>query len=112
MRSNRSIRRSREFRELRARGNRARRDGITVLARARPDPEAPSRVGLAVRASSGRAVDRNRIKRRLRAAARASLPAVGYDVIVRADDAVLGSDFQTMVSDLRAALHSTTRQGA
>ncbi len=110
MRSIRSLERSRDFRSLLGHGRRARRDGVTVFARARPDPLTPSRLGVVARTSSRRAVDRNRIKRRLRAAAGESLPPTGYDIVVRGDDQLLGSDFQQLVSDLRGAIERVMRR--
>jgi len=73
-------------------------------------PDEPSRLGLAVRCKRG-AVARNRLKRRIRAAFRLVGPDGGYDVVVRADDRVLGTEYSRLVEDLRAALDRVTGGG-
>ena len=71
------------FVELRTRGHRARRAPVTVTWLAPQGPPGPPRVALAVGKAAGGAVARNRIRRRLRAAAaelarRDRLPAGTY----------------------------------
>ncbi|MFN2388648.1 MAG: ribonuclease P protein component [Actinomycetota bacterium] len=83
MRSPRSITSAEDFRAAYRRGRRARVDGVTVYARSVPGDEA--RLGLVVRAGTGGAVARNRLRRRLRAIYRAHGPRPGYDVVVRTD---------------------------
>lgn len=63
----------------------------------------PSRVGLVVRAPN-RAVVRNRIKRRLRAAFVACDPEAGYDVVVRADERAKDMSFTELTGRLNQAL--------
>lgn len=65
--------------------------------------KAPTRVGLVVRAPQ-RAVVRNRIKRRLRAAFVACDPPVGYDVVIRADERAGAMDFTELTEALSDAL--------
>jgi ribonuclease P protein component len=74
-----------------------------VVAAARPHPDAPSRLGMSVRTRARSAVDRNRVKRRLRAAFPSAVPP-GYDVLVRADDRAVEGDFQELVKHLRTAV--------
>ena len=74
-------------------------------------PDEPSRLGLAVRCKQG-AVARNRVKRRLRAAFLQIGPVGGYDVVVRADDRLLGIEYSTLVEDLRVALDGVTGGGS
>lgn len=78
------------------------------MANQRPDE--PSRLGLAVRCKRG-AVARNRLKRRLRAAFLQAGPVGGYDVVVRADDRLLGIEYSTLVEDLKMALDRVTGSG-
>ncbi|MDQ3940029.1 MAG: ribonuclease P protein component [Actinomycetota bacterium] len=95
---------ARDFRRVYARGRRARRDGVTVVALRRDDPSLPTRVGLTVPAAVGPAVVRNRIRRRLRAAAAAVAPPRGVDLVLGADRRVAREDFQVLVDYLRRAL--------
>jgi ribonuclease P protein component len=50
-------------------------------------------------------VTRNRIRRRLRGAARLAVPASGWDVVVKADASVAACDFQELVRGLADAVH-------
>ena len=106
MRPGRTITKSSDFRRLYASAGRARRDGLTVYVapRAGSGSDDSTRLGVAVGAGPGGAVVRNRVKRRLRAAARASLPATGLDVIVRADRTVARLPFQELTNHLDAAV--------
>ena len=70
-----------------------------LRARARGD-DAPARFGFAVNSRLGGAVLRNRIKRRLRAAAR-RCAAEGIDIVVIARDGAQRADFQTLDESLR-----------
>lgn len=78
-------------------GVRAGRNCVVVHARRTDLP--PSRAGFIVSKAVGKAVVRNRVKRRLRHLAAAALPSApfGVDVVVRAlpgaDHADLGKDF-------------------
>jgi ribonuclease P protein component len=95
--------------------------GVLVQARDRRD-EAPPRVGFTCTKKLGNAVTRNRIRRRLKEAARAVLPGVarcGFDYVLigreasetRAFDA-LKNDIISAVSKLHAAKgadHTRTR---
>ena len=104
MKSERTIARSSDFRRLYETGRRARRDGVTVFVAPRSAADLPTRLGLAVPRSVGPAVARNRAKRRLREALRACGPASGFDVVIRAERAVVSGDFQELVDDLGGAL--------
>jgi ribonuclease P protein component len=68
------------------------------------------RVGFtATKKSIGGAVDRNRAKRRLRAAAQAQLPlygVAGNDYVLVARAATLTGPFADLLADLRAALNA------
>lgn len=74
------------------------------------------RVGFTVSKRVGNAVERNRVRRRLRAAADRVLPASGKpgrDYVVIGRKAALGRGFDDLVQDLRTAVAKAepTRQG-
>ena len=95
-----SISRPSDFRKAFAEGERSGGRGLTIYVRRSGSPD--TRLGLVVRAP--RAVVRNRVKRRLRAAFRAAGPVGGVDVVMRADDSSAGRDFQEMVATIQEAL--------
>jgi len=85
-----------------AKGSRAHAAPFSLQARDRHDGEA-LRLGLTVTKKSGNSVERNRIRRRLRAAARAVLPQAGkdgFDYVVVARRAALTADFSALTSGL------------
>ena len=104
------MRSGRDFRRVLTQGRRVERPGFVAAAAANPHPEAPSRLGLAVRCKGG-AVARNLVKRRLRAAFRQVEPAAGYDFVLRADDRVLDIEYSTLVDELGSALDRVTGDG-
>ena len=63
------------------------------------------RVGFTVGRALGGAVERNRIKRRLREAVRLSKPprSVGADVVMNPKKSLLTADFETVVNEVRRA---------
>jgi ribonuclease P protein component len=93
-----------------ARARRRSTAGFTLQARPR-GPEEPSdalRVGFTASKKVGNAVARNRAKRRLRAAARAVLPAAGrpgWDyVLIGRPEITATLPFERLVADLAAAV--------
>jgi len=81
---------------------------FSLQARDRKD-DAGLRLGLTVTKKTGNAVERNRIRRRLRAAARAVLPQAGkdgFDYVVVARRAALTAGF----SELTGGLENTIKQ--
>jgi ribonuclease P protein component len=84
-----------------------------------PDADAPPtpRIGLTVGKVMGKAVDRNRIKRRMREAVRRNLPALTspVDVILHPKRAVLTLDFATLdreIAQVFAAIQKAAIQKA
>lgn len=97
------IRQAVDFRDTLRQGVRCGRTSLVVHARR--TPLANSRAGFIVSKAVGNAVNRNRVKRRLRHLAAAALPSVPFsvDVVVRAlppattED--LGDDFGTALAN-------------
>lgn len=87
-----------------ARGRRARSGGILAVMVPNTEAALPARVGLAVRTSGG-AVARNRIKRRLRGAYERIDAPMGYDIVLRADDRACTDEFGGLLEDLEAAMN-------
>lgn len=86
--------------------------GFVLLVRGRADGSDAMRVGFTVTKKIGNAVVRNRMKRRLRALARAILPEAG---IPGADHVLIGRsggierDFALLSAELRKALAKVAR---
>ena len=81
---------------------------------AETDSQGPPRVGITVSRKVGNAVQRNRARRRLRAAAREALPAVGapgtdYVLIGRAG--TLSRTYADLLADLRQAVNKLNQSG-
>lgn len=98
------LRRRAEFLALR-KGKRASRRAF--LLQALPNGLDEARVGFTVTKKLGNAVMRNRIKRRLRAAAREVFPSTapdGFDFNLLARPAAATQPFAALLDDLRSAL--------
>ena len=95
-----------------ANGARISSSAFTLQGRRRDDL-GPTRVGFTVTKKNGNAPERNRIRRRLRAAVRA-LDAMAmrphHDYVLVGRRAALTCDFSTMLDDLRSALQRLDRQ--
>ncbi len=106
--SERSLRRAAEFERVRSRGRRTSRDGLTMFVLQRED-DLPARVGLAVGRRCGKAVTRNRIKRRLRAAVAAAPAPQGVDIVVHARPEAQTVTFQELVDAVTNGLRGDDR---
>ena len=87
--------------------------GVVVQMRSRGD-EGAARIGFTVTKKLGNAVTRNRIKRRLRAAAGAALAGLaraGHDYVLIGRDATATRDFAALKNDLTSALKRFHRDG-
>lgn len=120
------IRSSRDFGSALKRGRRAARGGVVVHWAPAGDPRTdanpaeapatpseaganrPARAGFVVSKAVGNAVVRNKVKRRLRHAAAAELPAwpAGTDVVVRATPRAAERDFAELRRDLTEAVQA------
>jgi ribonuclease P protein component len=93
-------------------GARVAANAFLVQARNRHDAAAP-RIGLTVTKKAGSAVERNRIRRRLREAARNVMTAAGkpgFDYVLVARREALAAPFSALVSDLDRALRKIHAQ--
>jgi len=92
-----------------ASGRRFHTERMTVQGRWRTEADAAGlRIGLTVTKKVGHATERNRIKRRLRSAAKAAALAFAdkpADIVVIARRAALAADYAALVDDLTRALH-------
>jgi len=82
-------------------------DDQAAPATSRPEPEAEVRVGFTVTRKVGNAVERNRVKRRLRAAAAEIFPRLGRagtDYVVVGRGATLKRPFDALKADLEQAI--------
>ena len=90
-----------------AAGQRAHTALLTLQARQRSDAsEAAARIGLTVTRKAGGAVERNRMRRRLRAALRqvaygATRP--GHDYVIVARSGVIQASFNHLLADIQSA---------
>ena len=95
-----------------ANGARVSSAAFALQARRREDP-GPVRVGFTVTEKNGTATERNRIRRRLRELVK-RLDVISmrphHDYVLVGRRAALSRDFETMLDDLRSALHRLDRQ--
>jgi len=111
------LKRTADYRAMRgARRHHAR--AFILQARKRPDAAGASdkpRFGLTVTKKTGNAVERNRIRRRLREAIRAGAPGhalARFDYVLIAKREALSEPFAAIVAQLAEALDRTGRLGA
>jgi ribonuclease P protein component len=85
-----------------------RRRGALTLTYARPsDPGSPLRVGVIVARNVGKAVVRNRVRRRIKAIGwRLAHEVHGVDVVVRALPQAAAAPFADLEGDIRTAVRS------
>jgi ribonuclease P protein component len=97
-------------------GMRAQSSAFTLQARRRSD-DGGARVGFTVSRQVGNAVERNRVRRRLRELVRLSRPGslhAGHDYVLVGRRTALGAPFGEMMQELEAVLdrvHSRERRG-
>ena len=99
------MKKRREFLRAAAKGKRAAKPGLVLQALALPGPEV--RLGFTVTKKVGNAVIRNRARRRLKEAARLTLPGMaltGWDLVLIGRDATAERPFTLLIDDLRGCL--------
>jgi len=95
-----------------ASGRRFHTERMTVQGRLREDLSLGLRFGLTVTKRVGHATERNRIKRRLRAACQmVGKDAINtnMDVVIIGRRDILSADFDALIDDLRRALRAVSR---
>ncbi|MGH3651040.1 MAG: ribonuclease P protein component [Acidimicrobiia bacterium] len=97
-----SLRNSRDFRRVLSDGQRRRKGGIVVVSS--PGPTGLPRLGLVVSRSCGSAVQRNRIKRRLRSVADTVELQPGIDYVIIATSQVADAPYDLLRGWLGRAL--------
>ncbi|HEY6518401.1 MAG TPA: ribonuclease P protein component [Roseiarcus sp.] len=102
-----------------SRGRRASVETFTLQSRRREEPGKEAvpgaRVGLTVTKSVGGAVERNRVRRRIKEALRAAAPLEAerdHDYVLMARREALGRRFVALVEDVRTAFRAARRGGA
>jgi ribonuclease P protein component len=108
------LRRRAEFQRV-SRGRRKSAEAFTLQSARREDGEPAfggARVGFTATRKVGNAVERNRIRRRLKEALRAARPLEArddHDYVVMARREALARPFAALVADLREAFHAIER---
>ncbi|WP_114944700.1 ribonuclease P protein component [Microvirga calopogonii] len=95
-----------------ASGRRFHTERMSVQARLREGSGLGLRFGLTVTKRVGHATERNRIKRRLRAAIPAAVQDyanIDADVVIIGRRDILSADFDLLIDDLRRALRTVTK---
>lgn len=102
MRKEQRLRKARDFAAARSEG-RSYADNLLVLV-ARPNKLDVTRFGFSVGRKVGKAVVRNKIKRRLREAARFAPVEAGWDLVLIARRDASSADFQALRSSVMSLL--------
>lgn len=93
-----------DYRRLVRSGRRA-RGGLVLAYGRRTSPDAPLRVGVIVAKNVGKAVVRNRVRRRIKAVAwELARETGGWDVVLRALPPTARCDFASIDQDVRRAV--------
>ena len=94
-----------DFERVYKQGRRHFSASMTVFYSPRPEAGPGLRVGLTVGRALGGAVQRNRIKRRMREAVRLTRvwPGAAADIVINPKKVVLTADFETVLNEVRQA---------
>lgn len=96
-----TLKKSRDFKRVLEGGHRKKLENVVIYAL--PNPGGPARVGISVTRRLGGSVKRNRIKRRIREAARknASLLPPGVDMVILAGSRCYNAEFRELEKDIK-----------
>jgi len=99
------LRKHADFEKVYRSGRRIFSAHMTLFFLPRNENRGPARVGFAVARAMGTAVERNRIRRRLREAARMNLGAVGndVDVVIHPKKSALRAEFAKLCQEVAGA---------
>jgi ribonuclease P protein component len=102
-----------EYQAVAARGVRIHKPSFTLQYWPRPE-EAHARIGFTVTKKEGGAVERNRIRRRLKEAVRTCglKSPVSADMVLIGRSAAAAAPFQSLVADLKEALVEAAKRAA
>jgi len=102
-----------EYQAVAAKGVRIHKPGFTLQYWPRP-AEASARIGFTVTKKEGGAVERNRIRRRLKEAVRTGgvAPPEPADMVLIGRSAAAAAPFQSLVADLKEALVEAAKRAA
>jgi ribonuclease P protein component len=101
------LKRRAEFLRVAAANRKWATPGLVLQTAERPEANGPPRVGFTVSRKVGNAVQRNRVRRRLRAAAERTMPggaAAGRDYVIVGRAGALDRPFEALLGDLEQAL--------
>ena len=101
MRNLKTLKSGRDFARVYRAGRRGRSDGVAVVARR---CEGPAKVGMSIKASTGSAVARNRVRRRLRAIWTGLEVSDGHEVVIEVTGEALGLEYQELEKHMTSAL--------
>jgi ribonuclease P protein component len=108
------LKRRSEFLRVAGKGRKWAMPGVVVQALRRAEEEPPIRVGFTASKKVGGSVERNRARRRLRAAADAILPLEarpGHDYVLIARADTVTRPYEALIEDLRVALRRLAQPG-
>jgi ribonuclease P protein component len=89
--------------------------GVVLQALAHDDPATAARIGFTVTKRVGNSVVRNRVRRRLREAARlvlAARPVAGYDLVLIGREGTIKRPFPDLLADVERALERAGARAA
>ena len=101
------LKRRAEFLRAAAKGRKAAMPGVVLQALAHGEPASPARLGFTVTKRVGNSVVRNRVRRRLREAARlvlAERPVAGFDLVLIGREGTIARPFTDLLADVERAL--------
>ena len=106
------LKRRAEFLRAASKGTKAAMPGVVLQALRHEDATGPARLGFTVTKRVGNSVVRNRVRRRLREAARVVLrrqPLAGVDLVLIGREGTIARPFTDLIADVEHALARALR---